>query len=92
MATKAKTKAKTKTRIVTMPVTGTAAAALRTKKVSLLEVYKDKSKQYRWRKIASNGRITCVSGEAFNRRRYAAISARREFPDERARLIHVIHV
>ncbi|HZI24306.1 MAG TPA: DUF1508 domain-containing protein [Chryseolinea sp.] len=33
------------------------------------EIYKDKSKQFRWRLKASNGRIIAESGEAYKRKR-----------------------
>ncbi len=51
-----------------------------------LEVFKGKPKrnprkgrkpipQYYWRKVGVNGRVIAVSGEGFNRRRYAAFAA-----------------
>lgn len=49
--------------------------------IERIEVFQDKTKrrkQFRWRKVASNGRIVAVSGEGFNRRRYAAQQALHE--------------
>ena len=39
------------------------------KKSITVQIYKDKSKQYRWRAVHKNGRILADSGEAYTRAR-----------------------
>ena len=44
-------------------------------------VYRDTQKQWRWRRIAANGRTVASSGEGYRRRRHAIKMAERMFPD-----------
>ena len=37
----------------------------------IFDLYRDKKKEYRWRLIATNGKIICVSSESYKTRRSA---------------------
>jgi uncharacterized protein YegP (UPF0339 family) len=44
--------------------------------VSLVQVYKDASGDYRWRGLAANGKVISESGEGYRNRMYAKKMAR----------------
>lgn len=47
---------------------------------AFIEVYEDSGGQFRWRKVAANGKRTSNPGEGYSRRWNAKRAARREHP------------
>lgn len=46
------------------------------------EIYRDEAHEWRWRRVALNGRITATSGEGYTRKADAVEAAKRELPDD----------